>query len=218
MADCAAILLAAGRSRRFGEQNKLLANVAGRPLVLHVASAFAHAMPTARRILVVGPDGADICSACAAQVTETALNPAPERGLASSIAVGVRALLDAETRVAGVIVSQTDMPGLTAGVIERLLDAFATAGRGRIVFPTDRTGRQRTPVVWPASFFERLAKLEGDSGGKSLIAEAASRGQTAAVELGSHEADAVVDIDTQSQLADWRARLGGGGASKPDRR
>jgi molybdenum cofactor cytidylyltransferase len=50
-----AILLCAGESRRFGDADKLLHPLAGKPLVLHVAEALA-ALPFQQRLATVRPD------------------------------------------------------------------------------------------------------------------------------------------------------------------
>ena len=202
----AAILLGAGLSRRFGDADKLLAEIDGRPLAAHVAEVIATTLPDDRRLLVVGPHGDAVRAACAAYVTDVVCNPEPERGLASSVATGVAALAGSDRACDGILVAQMDMPGLTAGLLETLLAAFDAHACGKIVFPTDASGRQRTPVIWPSGYADRLAALEGDTGGKPLIEEAARRGEVVRVQLTEAESAALVDIDTREQLAAWRGR------------
>jgi molybdenum cofactor cytidylyltransferase len=202
----AAILLGAGLSRRFGDADKLLAEVDGRPLAAHVAQVMADALPEGTRLLVVGPHGEGVRAACAAHVTDVVVNPKPERGLASSVATGVAALVSADSAVDGILVAQMDMPGLTVALIEKLLAAFDAHDGKKIVFPTDATGRQRTPVIWPVGYADPLSARDGDTGGKPLIAAAEARGDVVRVPLSAEESAALVDIDTRDQLAAWRGR------------
>lgn len=80
----AAVLLAAGRSTRFGREDKLAAPLSGVPLALHAARRLA-VLPVAARIVVAGPAPLDY----GGEGFVTVHNARPEAGLGHSIALGV---------------------------------------------------------------------------------------------------------------------------------
>src|SRR5262245_7699568 len=91
MAQVAAIVLAAGRSSRMGPQNKLIADIAGKPMVRRVAeTALASA---ARPVLVVtGHMAAEVGAALSGLDVTPVANPDYATGLASSLKAGIRAV------------------------------------------------------------------------------------------------------------------------------
>jgi molybdenum cofactor cytidylyltransferase len=161
----AAVLLAGGASRRFGAENKLLAEIDGAPIVVMVA----------REILAGGVDEMVVVTGAAHEAYVTALaglpvrfvqNTAWDEGIGGSIATGVRALSD---EAEGVFIVPGDLPNLTADVFRRLALAFAEASGARVVVPVTAAGAQRNPVLWPRGLFPRLQALSGPRGGKSLL-------------------------------------------------
>ena len=87
------------------------------------------------------------------------------------------------------------MPGVTSAMIDRLIEAFRPEEGALIVVPTF-AGRRGNPVLWSARFFAELRAVEGDTGGRKLIA--ANPDAVVEVELGSAVA---LDIDTPAELA-----------------
>lgn len=85
----AAILLAAGRSLRHPGQHKLCRDLDGRPLGLHAAATIA-ALAPAVRIAVCSEPTRDLAAGLSALGFQIAWNDDPGRGLATSIAAGVR--------------------------------------------------------------------------------------------------------------------------------
>ncbi len=89
-------------------------------------------------------------------------NADPERGISSSIAIGVRTL---PATASAALIGVTDQPNLTAGAIAELVAAFTP---GRIVVP--RYGDHRgNPPVFDRRFFAELIDLRGDRGGQSVV-------------------------------------------------
>ena len=82
----AAIVLAAGAGSRFGG-GKLLATVDGRPLLQHTLDRLAEA-GIDDVIVVLGADAAAVEAAIEWRAERRVVNPEPERGLASSLAIG----------------------------------------------------------------------------------------------------------------------------------
>ena len=182
----ALILLAAGRSLRFGERDKLAEPYLGRPLALHVVAALAP-VPFARRIAVVS--GTELEFADYQRVT----NPHPEQGQAGSLRLGVAAAREAGSEA--VIVTLADMPRVTAYHIQRLLNA--AAGPEAIVASSDGV-RSSPPALFGAALFDELEGLQGDQGARELI----RRGAQIAT-----APDELVDIDTPEELERLRAEF-----------
>jgi len=198
--DLLIILLAAGASRRFGDANKLLADIDGDPLAARVARTVRDAFPSARVCAVVsdGDEGRAVSAILKPHVDGTVINPNAHTGLASSLRTGLTCV---EPGTLGAMVVQCDMPNLTGALLERLANAFDANEARNIIVPVTTKGAYRTPVVWPARLFDELRQMTGDQGGKPLLQRHADAVHT--VPLGDD--DLASDIDTQEALAEWRA-------------
>lgn len=197
MSSVAAVLLAAGASRRFGAADKLLADIGGEMLAVGVARRLRQA-GIAPVVAVVRRADDAVAAALAPWVHHLAVNPAADDGMGGSIATGI-AVLGSDTT--GAMIVPADMPGLTADLITRLVTAFAAHGGDRIVHPVLADGAQRNPVLWPRRFFPELAALAGPRGGKALLARHAREAVGVPV---AHPVE-VADVDTPDDLAAWRA-------------
>lgn len=181
-----AILLAAGVSRRFGRDDKLLAPLAGEPLVLHAARRIVELVP-ARRIAVCPDARGRLAELLASQGFEIVANPHPEHGLSGSLARGIAEAARGKEEAA--LICLADMPFVSTGhlrnVVARFdpLDAPVTAStNGEATMP---------PALFARALFARLSASEGDRGGKALLADAAL------VQAGSGE---LTDIDRPDDL------------------
>src|SRR6266851_1272196 len=186
-----ALLLAAGQSQRMGGPNKLLAELAGVPMVAHVARRLlaSRARPI---IAVLGNQAEAIEAALGKLPVERVRNPEFAGGLSTSLKRGIAAL---PPDLDGVIVCLGDMPMITGRHLDRLIAAFNPLEGRAIIVPT-RRGKRGNPVLWSKRFFPEMAALAGDVGAKHLIGEHAEL--VAEVEMND---DAVlVDIDTPEAL------------------
>jgi len=184
----ALILLAAGKSTRFGLSDKLTAPFLGQPLGMHVVTAL-DAVPFARRIVV--KDGVELDYA--ARGYEVVTNSQPEDGLSSSVRLGVQAARG--DGIEAVLIALADMPRITAAQIHRLFDA--AHGPDTVATSSDGT-RPRPPVLFGAGRFDALEELEGDVGARDML-------------LGGRHVvtnpDELIDVDTEEELAALRARF-----------
>jgi molybdenum cofactor cytidylyltransferase len=188
----AALVLAAGQSRRYGSDNKLLVAVEGVPLVRRAVEA-AQASQADSVLLVTGHAREDIEATVAGTGVATVHNPAYERGLSTSLQAGLAALPE---EVDGVVVLLGDMPRVDANTIDKLIAAFDPVEGRSICIPTVR-GKRGNPVLFARRFFAEAMEIEGDVGAKPLIAEHAD--QVAEVPV---EGEAVLlDVDTPEALA-----------------
>jgi molybdenum cofactor cytidylyltransferase len=160
-----AILLAAGASRRFGAADKLLADYHGRPLVAWAADA-AMALPF-RAVLGVCRQAGPAAGLLHDAGLTVHINPAPERGMGSSIAVGVAAARAFDPDA--VLVLLGDMPAVTPAHLEAVLAAFDTTAD---VIVSTAAGRRMPPSLFARRHFPTLLTLDGDTGARALAAEA----------------------------------------------
>ena len=157
----AAIVLAAGFARRMGRQ-KLLLDLRGKPVVRwSVEALLPHVADT---VVVTGQDDAAVRSALDGLPLRFAVNPRPQAGQGSSIAIGAAAL---KPWTAAALVALGDQPRLPEGLIGALLRAREQTGRA-IVAPVYR-GTQGTPVLFAADVFDELRALDGDAGARTVV-------------------------------------------------
>ena len=198
-ARIAAIVLAAGRSTRAGEVNKLLAPIEGVPMVACTMGRI-EASRASPIIVVTGHQADRLCDALAGAARsggdiQFAHNPDFAQGMATSIAAGIKALAD---DVDGALICLGDMPALGAADIDHLIDAFQSDPDHHIFAPV-AGGRRGNPVLFAAKFFPELMALTGDTGAKAVIT--AHAGQIAEVAMTG--AGTLVDLDTVEEIADF---------------
>jgi molybdenum cofactor cytidylyltransferase len=164
----AALVLAAGRSRRFGPGNKLLADLEGTPVLAHTLAAVC-AAGFDRTLVVTGQDHAALTNILRRFRVHIVSCADDGEGMGTSIAAGVAMLAP---NIDGLAIIPGDMPLLTPQTLQTLLQTFAAHAGSSIVYAADRDGAQRNPVFWPRSYIPQLAVLKGERGAKSLIGEA----------------------------------------------
>ncbi len=177
----ALVLLAAGRSRRFGDADKLTIPYLGRPLGLHVVVAL-EAVPFCTRIGVVADTALDLATCGYSIVT----NDDPAAGLGRSLRLGVEAAVRSDPDA--VVIALADMPRVTATQIYRLLDH--AEGDAAIVASSDGVA-PRPPVLFGRAHFPALLAAQGDMGARDLV----RRGHHIVVPPAE-----LIDIDTPEDL------------------
>ncbi|MDP6884708.1 MAG: molybdopterin-binding/glycosyltransferase family 2 protein, partial [Rhodospirillales bacterium] len=189
----AALVLAAGRSTRMGDVNKMLALVNGQPMVVRVAEAVLASI-AAPAIVVTGYQADEVRRALAGRDLKIVENPDYAAGLSTSLRRGLAALpSDAD----GVLVCLGDMPRVTASQIDRLIAAFDPVAGRAICVPT-HGGKRGNPVLWGRRFIPEMLEIAGDVGARHLIGDYADL--VAEVEM--EDAGVLVDIDTPAALKD----------------
>ena len=187
----AALILAAGQSRRMGRTNKLLAEVDGVPMVARVAGAVS-ASKVDPVVVVLGHQ-ADAVRHCLGDTDATFVdNPDYAEGLSTSLTAGLAALPD---DIDGVVICLGDMPRVRADEIDRLIAAFDLDEGRAICLPT-HLGKRGNPVLWARRFFDEMGDLRGDVGARHLIGEYAEL----VTEVEMRGDGILVDVDTPDAL------------------
>lgn len=177
------LLLAAGRSTRFGAENKLLTPFRGQPLAAHAAEAMA-TVPLDHRLAVV----ADPAVAALFGGFEVLTVSDPDAPQSASLALGARRAV--ELGATRLLVALADMPLVDAKLMGAVLDRGTDAGASAA---TDGT-RAMPPACFSGPLIEALTKLSGDRGAASLLAN------LPADRLVAVPPDMLVDIDTAADL------------------
>jgi len=197
----AALILAAGQSRRMGAENKLLAAVDGKPMVAHVIS----------QVLAAGLDPVMVITGHQRKRVQAALaglpltfvhNPEYAAGLSTSLRRGLAALPeDAD----GVMVCLGDMPRVSAAVLARLAAAFDPLEGRAICVPTWQ-GKRGNPVLLARRFVPEMQDIAGDVGARALLGDYTDVVCEVAMDETRSGDGVLLDVDTPAALAALRAQ------------
>ncbi|MEL7430740.1 MAG: NTP transferase domain-containing protein, partial [Pseudomonadota bacterium] len=191
----AAIILAAGQSRRMGDANKMSVEIGGKAMVRHVAEA-AVASGVSQTLVVTGHEPDVVHEALSGLDVGFVHSPRFNEGLSQSLAAGISALDD---KITGAVILLGDMPFITSGMINEMLEA---GGTSRSIVMATHNGKRGNPVLWPSRFFQALTQIEGDTGARHVIGMHSH--EVVEVELGEA---AALDLDTPEAVAavlQWR--------------
>lgn len=203
MTGLVAVVLAGGRSTRFGS-DKLAASAAGMPLL---DRALAGLSPDAE-IVVVGPARA------LARTARFVREDPPGGGPTAALVAGLRWALETSADV--IVVLPGDAPNAGVGA-QRLRDTLLSA-EADVVVATDREGRlQPLQLAMGSAGAARLVAAAGPSTGRNASARRLIESLDPPATRVMLPDDAVLDIDTPAELANWRASTSSGHLRKSDR-
>lgn len=184
------ILLAAGAGTRFGADKLLVALPDGSgPLVVAAARALRASLPDVRAVIRPGaPRLAELLHDLRVRVI---INPAPSRGLGTSIACGVSDAATAD----GWLIVPGDMPWLTRDSVETVAAALR---RGAPLAAPVHDGQRGHPVGFASRFGAELRALDRDIGARHLLQRHAAELQSIPV----NDPGVLRDVDTPADLVE----------------
>ena len=181
------MLLAAGSASRFGAV-KQLATLNGRPLVQYPAR-LASDTCGARSVLVAGHAWRAVTDACAPWPGYLVVNERYQDGIASSLALAIRAIRHTADAA---LVMLADQPLISRAHIDKLIAAWS--GTENEIIASAYAGIRGAPALFARGTFARLASLTGDQGARALFDDPDFVVRCIDCE------DAAVDIDTMADL------------------
>jgi molybdenum cofactor cytidylyltransferase len=181
------IILAAGTARRMGKIKQLLP-LGNQPMLCHIAHAACQSELN-EVVLVTGAAADLVASAVDNFSLQIINNPDWSQGQASSLKAGLRLLtLDAEA----VLFLLADQPLITAGLINRIIEAYRSSGK-TIICPAHGE-RRGNPVLFDLNRWrDALSALSGDQGARQIIVDHPDEVGLVAVE----SEEIFWDIDTE---------------------
>ncbi len=191
--EIAGIVLAAGGSSRIEGQNKLLREVADKPVLVWVVEValYAELKPV---IVVTGCEADTVGEILDEMPVSTVLNNRWQEGMSTSFPSAVNAL---PSVTQGVMILLGDMPAVEKSIIKKLVSQFIESEGEKIVYPVFK-GQQGLPVVFPRRFFTDLMRLTGDRGAKSILKDHPDD----VLEVEVDSPSVLMDIDTEDDLTE----------------
>jgi molybdenum cofactor cytidylyltransferase len=193
----AAVLLAAGLSRRMGERNKLLIEIEGEPLVRRTAKAYLAAGVGVH--IVLGHEAEQVSAVLKDLPAAFVHNPDYAQGQPTSVRAGIDSLASGYTAI---LIALADQAALTAADIGGLVKAFAADGGSRILVPFYQ-GRRGNPVIFPASLIEDMRALGRDAASRSFV----DNSPALVYRYEAPNDHTVIDIDTPDDVIGFERRL-----------
>lgn len=189
------LLLAAGTSSRFGEENKLLATVDGEPIVRHAAKTLLAADLAVT--VVLGHEHERVRDALADLDVAFVRADDYAAGQSRSLQRGIEAIRNRDPDVDAAVIALGDMPDVSTATVQRLLAAYE-AGAGSALAAAYE-GQRGNPVLFDAQHFDALTATGGDTGGRAVLLGAED---AALVETG--DPGVVRDVDRPEDLPEGR--------------
>jgi molybdenum cofactor cytidylyltransferase len=157
-----AILLAAGKSERMG-QNKLLLPFGGRTVIQRTLDSLL-ASRAGEVIVVLGNKAQEINASIGSRRALVVLNPNFARGMSTSLITGLGMV---SNQVKFVIIALGDQPLITPRVYNQLIEAALSTQKG-IILPVYK-GERGNPIVISTRYRAEILKQTGDIGGRELL-------------------------------------------------
>jgi molybdenum cofactor cytidylyltransferase len=194
----AAIILAAGESRRMGYPKALL-RYRGATFLESIldASAAAGLDPL---VVVLGPDGSKVLEVVGLHGATAVSNLRPETGQLGSTKHGIQAVINHPVDAA--VIWAVDQPHVSVRTVEQLVEEFRTSG-APIVIPTYE-GRRGHPVLFGRVTFQELLAAPLEVGARAVVRAERERVR----ELPVSDEAVLEDIDTPQAYEELVRRSG----------
>jgi len=186
----ATIVLAAGNSTRLGSPKQLVV-YQGMPLVARAAWAAleAGAGPV---VVVLGADAETVGAPLAGVPITSVVNPEWSRGVGTSLATGIRAILGQAPSADALLVTLADQPLVDSAALGRLLAGWSSSDA--TIAAAEYADTIGVPAVFGRAHFDSLSSLPAAAGAARLLRQPGARVHRVPMP------EAAVDIDTPGDL------------------
>jgi len=186
------IVLAAGSSQRFGDANKLCAELNGTPIVRQSVETFSEST-VSDTVVVLGHEADRVGTLLSGLAVETIVNDEYTKGQATSVRAGVRAVCERFPAVDAIVIGLGDMPFVSVRTIDQLIQVSATSEWRALAPIVD--GIRGNPVLFDRTHFPALTDVSGDIGGQEILLEGKQSAFVSVTDTGIHR-----DIDRPSDF------------------
>jgi molybdenum cofactor cytidylyltransferase len=159
----AAVILAAGESRRMGEP-KATVPYQGLTFVEHLLAATRHPRVGLTRV-VLGAHAEEIRGRLKVDPAAIVVNPDWPKGQLSSLQAAIRSLPSQITE--GLLLCPVDHPLVSLHLIEILIEAFDASGKS-VVLPIFQ-GRRGHPMIFRSDLYEELLAASPEVGARQIV-------------------------------------------------
>ncbi|MEP2101441.1 MAG: nucleotidyltransferase family protein [Parasphingorhabdus sp.] len=180
-------LLAAGQSRRFGDQDKLAALLHGKMLGLHAAETLSN-LPVDHRIIIASDPDHPCAAGWEKMGYHIIVNEHAAEGQSTSVRCAANSA--AASGASALLICLADMPYIAPQHLQNLCQTFKDGEQSKVVASSDG-GKAMPPAIFPAGQITALKDLRGDQGARQLL-------QTA--HLAAAPDGSLLDIDTPEIL------------------
>ena len=159
-----AILLAAGQSKRLFNQNKLIKNYKGKPLINYAVQAIIKSK-IEKLIIVLGFEYAKVKKKINKnKKIKFVINHNYIKGISSSIKCGLKKI---PNKSDGFIIIQADMPKIRKNLLNKLYKEIKT--NKKEIFVPRKNNKIGNPIGFKLTMINQLKKISGKRGAKSII-------------------------------------------------
>jgi len=180
------VLLAAGRGERFGGHKLLAPWHDGAAIAVAAARNLIDALPDS--VAVLRPGDEILASLLAAEGLRIVVNPNADGGMGTSLACGVAA-----SEADGWVIALADMPAIRPATIQAVAEALAA---GAPLAAPVYHGQRGHPIGFARRFRAALAALDGDRGGRDILAQHSNELRLLEVD----DPGVLVDIDRTADI------------------
>ena len=189
------ILLAAGSSSRLGRAKQLI-EFQDKTLIQKAIDE-AKMSQADFLVVVLGANADLIQTGFDYSSTPFIVNPDWQNGMSSSMQVGLRFLMEKE-EIDQVLLMLCDQPFVDASLLDQLITARETSGKGIVVSAYSNT--LGVPALFDRRYFEELLQLTGSEGAKKVIFKHQAEVHALDFPLGA------VDLDTEEDVNQFLIR------------
>ena len=180
----AAVVLAAGASRRLGRPKQLVR--LGDETLLERTVRICHEAGCIPVVVVLGAAAATLCEQCDLSDVHVVVNDEWAQGMGTSIRAGARVL---GSDIEGCLILTCDMPAVSAEHLQKLMHVGDLAASAY-------AGRRGVPAYFPSATVGELLKLRGDEGARELL----ERARPVELAYGELDVDTTADLERMHEI------------------